>query len=95
MMSDGDYCFEGVGPRIERTDQIADPQWAVVKSLLEVNSACTNTLEDFLLYSSTGRLEDLPAEELTARIDELAERQRRTLEELELAKEALRELDDR
>lgn len=93
MMTDGERMTKGVGARVSRSDPVDDPEWVVAKSLLEVNDTCTDTLQQFLLYSSTDRLDELPADELTLQLDELIERQRRAIAELELARDAIRELD--
>ena len=69
------------------------PEWAVVKSLLDVENTCTNTLEEFLLYATTDQLDDLPVEDLRRRLDDLIARQERAVAEMELAKRALTELD--
>lgn len=93
MMTDGEHMTQGVGARFEGSAPVDDPAWVVAKSLLEVNDTCTDTLQRFLLYSSTDRVDELPADELSLQIDELIEQQRRTIAELELARDALRELD--
>lgn len=73
---------------------VTEHEWVVAKSLLEVNSACTDTLEAFLLYASRDRLDEMPAEELADRLDDLIERQTRAIAELELARDAVVDLAD-
>lgn len=93
MMTDGECFSEGLGARSPPSGELEAPEWVAVKSLLEVNDACTGALEEFMLYSTTGRMDDLPADELAVQLDELIEKQRRAITELELARDAIRELD--
>lgn len=93
MMTDGEYISEGLGARSDSSADVEVPEWVVVKSLLEVNDACSSALESVMLYSTTDRLDELPADELELQLDALIEKQRRTIAELELARDALRELD--
>lgn len=72
---------------------VETPEWVVVKSLLEVENATTNVMEEFLLHTTTGATDDLPAEDLQERLDDLIAKQERAVAELELAKRALTELD--
>ena len=93
MMTEGERISEGEAALARGPEEMEEPAWVVVKSLLEVNDTCTDTLEQFLLYSATDRLDELPADELSVQLDELIERQRRTVTELKLARDAIRELD--
>lgn len=94
MMTDRDAGVRE-GESLSGTDaSIDEPEWVVAKSLLEVNNTCTDTLEAFLLYANRDRLDELPAEELASRLDELIEKQTRAVAELELARDALAGLDD-
>ncbi len=93
MMTDRDAGVRE-GESLSGGDSMDDPEWVVAKSLLEVNNTCTDTLEAFLLYANRGRLDDLPAEELAAQLDELIEKQTRAVAELELARDAIADLDD-
>lgn len=93
MMTDGKFLSEGVSGSSNSAGNVEDPEWVVVKSLLEVNDACSKTLETVMLYSATDRLDDLPADDLGRQLDELIEKQRRTIVELELARDALADLD--
>lgn len=94
MMTDRDAAGQE-GESLSRMDgTMNDPEWVVAKSLLEVNNMSTDTLEAFLLYANRNRLDELPAEELAARLDELIEKQTRAVAELELARDAIAGLDD-
>ena len=92
MMTDRESISEGGTRLSQEPTEMQEPAWVLAKSLLEVNETCTNTLEHFLLYSATNRLDDLPADKLSTQLESLIERQRRTVTELELAKDALDEL---
>lgn len=82
-----------VSPGADQFEQVESPAWVVAKSLLDVERTCANTMEEFLLYATTDRVEELPATELETRIDELIVKQERAIAELELAKRALTDLD--
>lgn len=77
----------------ETQSRIEEAEWVVVKSLLDAQDACTNTIEEFLLYTTTDRTEGLPTEELRERLDELIAKQESAVTEMELAKRALTDLD--
>ncbi|WP_232686426.1 hypothetical protein [Halobacterium zhouii] len=72
---------------------VESPEWAVVKSLIDVENATTATMEEFLLHTTTDATDDLPVENLQERLDDLIAKQERAVAELELAKRALTELD--
>lgn len=69
-----------------------NPEWVVSKSLLEVNDACSRTLEEFLLQATRPE-NDLSAEALEEQMDDLITRHERLIAELELAKRALGDLE--
>jgi hypothetical protein len=93
MMADGKGVHEGDRSTSGQPPEIEEPAWVVVKSLLETNDTCTDVLEEFVLYSATNRMDELPADTLSARLDELIEKQRQTITELELARDAISELE--
>lgn len=93
MTEDEDLREGGFGTRSEQPDGMEEPAWVAVRSLLEVNDACTSALEEVMLYSSTGRLDGLDGDRLASHLDDLVEKQRRAVAELELARDAVRELD--
>ncbi|CAM2747314.1 hypothetical protein [Halobacterium salinarum] len=92
-MVNGNTVHEPTGSTAGQTADIEDPTWVVVKSLLETNTATTNALETVMLYAATDRIDDLPADALAAHLDDLIETQRRTITELELARDAISELN--
>jgi hypothetical protein len=69
-----------------------NPEWVVSKSLLEVNDACSRTLEEFLLQATRSE-NDLSGEALEEQMDDLITRHERLIAELELAKRALRDVE--
>lgn len=89
MMTEEERGPEGEGGRVDRPDTMEDPEWVVAKSLLEVNDMCTSTLEQFMLYATSDRFDEVPEDHLGAQLDELIEKHTQAVVELELAKEAL------
>ena len=89
----GDKCLQHAAPGREPLSSVEQPEWVVVKSLLDAQDTCTNTIEEFLLYTTTDKTEELPVEELRDRLDELIVRQERAVTEMKLAKRALTDLE--
>ncbi|MFC3477423.1 hypothetical protein [Halobacterium litoreum] len=68
--------------------QFENRQWIVAKSLLEVNDACTRTLEDLVFHATRPDADDR-SDQLKQQIDDMIRRHERLVAELELAREAI------
>lgn len=68
-------------------------EWVVAKSLLDVNDACSRTLEELLVHATRDEAEAVDPAELRRQLEDVINRHERVLDELELARDALADLE--
>lgn len=68
------------------------PKWMLAKSLLDVNDACSRTLESLLLQVTRDD-SNVSDEELRRQLEDVIHRHEQLVNELELAREALEEAE--